>query len=170
MVLRARWGVLLLVIGCSNGAGVETVCPSGRIALCAESSDVLTCCEEFKCADGRIVPCSSLARAECQTQVCELVVVFDGGLPDGSVGTGGSGGSAGRGGGPGTGGMSGMGGMAGNAGAGGVAGGAGAGGAGGAAGNAGAGGAAGAGGMGGSGGSAGVGGAAGTAGAAGASM
>ncbi|MGB5813372.1 MAG: hypothetical protein WBG86_22745, partial [Polyangiales bacterium] len=90
-----------LVAGCSSASGIETICPSGKVALCASPADTLSCCQEFKCADGRIVPCSSLARAECQTQVCERVVEFDAGVPDaevpdGEVPTGGTGGMGGE--------------------------------------------------------------------------
>ncbi|MEM7433944.1 MAG: hypothetical protein AAF436_02245 [Myxococcota bacterium] len=140
MYVRAFVGLALLALGCSGTSGVETVCPSGRVALCQDPADTLSCCQEFKCADGRIVPCSSLARAECQTQVCERVVEFDGGVPDagmpdggpgGAGGTGGPAGTGGTGGDPGTGGVGGMGGSAGaggQGGAGGVGGGAGVGG------------------------------------------
>ena len=150
LYVRALLGMAVLLIGCSN-AGIETVCPSGRVALCSDPTDLLSCCQEFKCADGRIVPCSSLARAECQVQVCERVIVFDAGLPDadvpdGNVGTGGSGGTGGVGA---AGGIGGVGGMGGAGGAGGIGGVGGAGGAGGAAGGGGVGGAGGAGGTGG---------------------
>ncbi|MDH3727532.1 MAG: hypothetical protein OER77_08385, partial [Myxococcales bacterium] len=82
---RVLVGIAALLVGCSSASGIETVCPSGKVALCADPSDTLACCQEFKCADGRIVPCSSLARAECQTQVCERVIMFDAGLPDADV-------------------------------------------------------------------------------------